>query len=206
MTSRQWYFQLLEDNVTMDTSTPRKFISSRAEALTPDIDWKRIWRLARLKGLTPDQTSFLWRLLHQLLPTLSRVHRMTPNTSPNCKHCEDGVVEDLQHALISCPFNIELSQALMNILSVYQPNLDPAQALTLNFEMEEHMELPLVWLTTNVFQEIWNNRKEKKRCVLVRARADLEARVSLLRRTRFAESATVISQMLYLYLYLYLYL
>ena len=74
--------------------------------------------------------------------------------------------------------------------------LNPAQALTLNFEIEEHMELPLVWLTTNVFQEIWNNRKEKKRCVLVRARADLEARVSLLRKTRFAESATVISQML----------
>ena len=196
MSSRQWYFHLLEDNVTMDNGTPRKFITSRAEALTPNLDWERTWRLARLKGLTPDQTSFLWRLLHQLLPTLSRVHRMTPNTSPICKHCEDGVVEDLHHALISCPFNIELSQALLDILSVYQPNLDPSHTLTLNFVIEEHMELPVVWLTTNFFQEIWNHRKEKKRCILVRARADLEARVSLLRKTRFSESATLISQML----------
>ena len=70
----------------------------------------------------------------------------------------------------------------MNILTVYQPNQDPPNVLTLNFVMEEHMELPVVWLTTNVLQEIWNLRKEKKRCILVRVRAYLKARVSLLRK------------------------
>ena len=84
----------------------------------------------------------------------------------------------------------------MHILSVYQPNLDPSNVLTLNFVMEEHMELPVVWLTTNFLQEIWKLRKEKKRCILVQVRADLEARVSLLRKSRFADSAVIISQML----------
>ena len=121
---------------------------------------------------------------------------MTQNTSPICKHCQDGVVEDLQHALISCSYNRELSQALLDILSVDQANLDLSQALTLNFVMEKQMELPVVWVTTNFLQEIWNHRKEKKRCVLVRVRADLEARVSLLRKTRFSESAAIISRML----------
>ena len=71
MSSRQWYLQLLEDNVTMVNQISRMYTPSRAELLSPNMDWENTWRLARLKGLTSEQTSFLWRLLHQLLPTLS---------------------------------------------------------------------------------------------------------------------------------------
>ena len=121
---------------------------------------------------------------------------MTTNTSPICKHCDDQIVEDLQHALLSCSYNREISQALMDTLSISQPNLSPSKVLTLSFEVEEEMELPVVWLTTNILQKIWDFRKEKKRCDLVRVRADLEARVSLLRESRFSEPAAIISQML----------
>ena len=166
------------------------------EALNPNVDWERTWKRARLKGLSSDQSTFLWRLLHQLLPTLNRVHRMTPNTSPNCKHCLEGVPEDILHAFFNCTYNSQLSQSLLNTLSHYQPNINPSNILTLSFETDEDLELPIVWTVSNFLEEIWNHRKEKKRCSLVRIRADLEARVSLLRKTRFVDSSTIISQIL----------
>ena len=93
-------------------------------------------------GFNSEEVSFLWRVLHQLLPTLGRVSRIIPNTSPMCKLCDDVVVEDLSHALFSCPFNSIPSQALMNSLSSVQPNLVPSMVLTLSFEVNESMELP----------------------------------------------------------------
>ena len=88
------------------------------------------------------------------------------------------------------------SQALMNMLSHPLPNLNPSMVLTLNFQVEEDLELPMVWLTTNILMKIWDFRKEKKRCDLVLVRADLEARVSLLRESRFKEASVSISHML----------
>ena len=196
MSSKQWYHLLLENHVTMTDDIPRSFILCRAETLNPDNDWENTWRLARLKGLNSDQTSFLWRLLHRLLPTLDRVSRINQNSSPICKHCDTQVVEDLQHALFNCPFNNMTSQALMNMLSHPLPNLNPSMVLTLNFQVEEDLELPMVWLTTNILMKIWDFRKEKKRCDLVLVRADLEARVSLLRESRFKEASVSISHML----------
>ena len=84
----------------------------------------------------------------------------------------------------------------MNIISLSQPIPNMSKVLTLNFEMEDQMEFPLVWLTSNFLKKIWDLRKEKKRCDLFRVRADLEAKVSLLRESRFSESAIIISQLL----------
>ena len=199
MTSSQWYHHLLQEHVTMAPpaeNTPASYIPCRTETNNPDTDWERTWRLARLKGLDSDQTTFLWRLLHRLLPTLDRVNRLNPNTSPICRLCDDHLVEDLQHAFISCPFNREISVSLMNIISLSQPIPNMSRVLTLNFEMEDQMEFPLVWLTSNFLRKIWDLRKEKKRCDLFRVRADLEAKVSLLRESRFSESAIIISQLL----------
>jgi hypothetical protein len=41
------------------------------------------------------------------------------------------------------------SQALMNMLFHPLPNLNPSMVHTLNFQVEEDLELPMVWLTTN---------------------------------------------------------
>ena len=119
------------------------------------------------------------------------------NTSPICKHCNDQVIEDLPHALISCSYNREIPQSLMDTVGLSQPISIMSKVLTLDFEMEEKMEFPLVWLISNLLQKVWDIRKQKKkRCDLVRVRADLEARVSLLRKTRYSESATIITQLL----------
>ena len=35
----------------------------KCETESPDTDWPRSWRLARLRGLDPDLTSFIMKLL-----------------------------------------------------------------------------------------------------------------------------------------------
>ena len=59
MSSKQWYHHLLENNVTMTPDTPRVYIQCRAETLYAENDCENTWRLARIKGLNFDQTSFI---------------------------------------------------------------------------------------------------------------------------------------------------
>jgi hypothetical protein len=62
--------------------------------------------------------------------------------------------------------------------------------------VEEDLELPMVWLTTNILMKIWDFRKEKRRCDLVLVRADLEARLGLHRESRSKKASFFISHML----------
>ena len=99
MSTAQWYRALLEREVTMaegDNNT-MEFIKSRVELASPDTDWEESWRRARLKGLGPEVTSFLWKLLHKLLPTEQRLARILPNTSDLCKYCPNPPPADLHH-------------------------------------------------------------------------------------------------------------
>ena len=97
MTLAQWYRVLLEQEVTMveTDETNREYIKFRAELLSPSTEWETCWRRARLRGLGSAATSFLWKLLHLLLPTEQRVARILPNSSEFCKFCPTPVSADL---------------------------------------------------------------------------------------------------------------
>ena len=102
MTSSQWYTLLLEDNVTMttpDKTSPRVYSPCRTELTSPDNDWNRTWRMARLKGLGPITTTFLWQLLHKLILTQERLNKISKNKNPssNCQLCQQGEVDNLNH-------------------------------------------------------------------------------------------------------------
>ena len=71
------------------------------------------------------------------------------------------------------------------------------QALRLQFESEETSELPVVWFLAVSWTAIWEARLLGKRPELYRVRADLEAKISLLRETRlFNDAAGKISTMI----------
>ena len=70
------------------------------------------------------------------------------------------------------------------------PNTDVDAALRLEIDIEEEMELPLVWIVATVFQVIWKLRVDKSRVTLYEVRAQLEARINLLRETRYSSSAS----------------
>ena len=134
----------------------KKYKKCRVELASPDTDWERSWRLARLSGLGPENISFLLKMMHQLLPTQERLSRISPRTSstctlPGCVNFRD----DLPHALVFCQGNDGVGIKVIECLRGYHPNLDVEAALRLEIDVSEEMELPLVWLLSAVFQAIW---------------------------------------------------
>ena len=202
MTSRQWYTLLVEKNITMEmaeeNSPQQQYIPCRAELTNPANDWERIWLIARSKRLGPEMITFLWRMLHRLLPTQDRVHRIVRNTtpSPNCKLCDEETVEDLEHALLQCSFNSGIGTLLRRSLSSLAPRISALQILTLSLDVPPTDEFPCVWLISHTLFLIWSCRVEKKRIRLFQIRADLEARASLLRETRVEENTAKIENLI----------
>ena len=82
----------------------------------------------------------------------------------------------------------------MTSLKTYAPTLETESVLRLELEVDDDMELPLVWLIATVFHSIWKLRTEKSRVRLYEIRAQMEAKVNLLRETRYRNSAILLDQ------------
>ena len=106
-----------------------------------------------------------------------------------CTGCDR---EDLQHGLVSCPGNGGLGHAVLKCL----PHVPGPGATIVHVLAEGADEYPVVWFLAVAWMGIWESRRSGKRPELYRIRADLEAKVSLLRKTRYSESAELISQMI----------
>ena len=201
MKSGMWYRVLVENRVTMmrRADGTRTLKACRAESKHPDVDWPTVWRLANQKGLNPTEKTFLFRLLHDLLPTQERLFRLgIRNTnSPNCLLCIQDVSANLTHTLITCPHNSDVSSWLTTMLRVHVPQLQPQQVVLLDLgDLEESVQLPLVWLISNTLHNIWKDRTEKKKPNLHRTRSSLEAKINILRKTRFQNAVQIIENLL----------
>jgi hypothetical protein len=187
-------FKLIYDHLVADVlrgeeeqAGERRLLPLRCELARPATDWRRSWRLARQRGLGPDLTSFLLKMLWGVLPSRARVHRILPRTtpSPHCLLCGQGTgeqpeAETLQHALLDCPGNKGVPERLLSLLRGYRPGLQGEQMLTLDIDVTDSMELPLVWLVGTTLFSIWKQR-EKGAVSAALTRSELEARCRLLR-------------------------
>ena len=137
-----------------------------------------------MKGLGSELISFLFKVLHKLLTTQERLARTNHTVSPLCKApgCSREESEDLVHALVTCEGNMGVGRAVLDCVSRQVDKLTDVQALRLQFE--ESLELPVVWFLAVSWTSIWEARLLGRRPELYRVRADLEAKVSLLRETR----------------------
>ena len=153
---------------------------------SPETDWEQSWRLARLSGLRPEHTSFLFRLLHQLLPTQERLHRTGNAANPLCKAAGCSENDDLGHSLFISEANQHVGTNLLGLLRQYQPNISLEAALRLELNVEEEIELPLVWISAATLLCVWEQRKISIRVVPHVTRSQLEAKVNILRQTRLA--------------------
>ena len=157
----------------------RPLIPLRCELAQPAADWKLTWHRVRLRGLGPELTSFLLKLTWGILPCKARVAKIIPhNNDPGCRLC--GVPESVEHALLTCPANQGAPQLLLKHLRTYSPGLREEQVLTLDFEVDDYMELALTWLAGNFFLSLWNQRQTGTVCPF-KIRAELEAKCRLLR-------------------------
>ena len=134
----------------------QQYIPCRAEASAPLTDWSVSWRVCRLTGLGSDLASFNFKLLHGLLVTRQRLHRLTPAASAICSHCEAQVDEDLQHAFIQCSYNNGTVQTLLHIVQTYIPNMTAAALLRLELvNLEEETELSMATFISTCLLSLW---------------------------------------------------
>ena len=149
---------------------------------------------SRQHMMGPKLCSFLFKLLHKILPTAERIARILPNQSQYCTRCQLETPETLQHALFDCPGNQGVGTVLHNGLRKYLPNLTTKMILTLNFSIEEKLQFPIVRTTAAFLSASWNLRIEKKRVDLIKIRAELEASCRLLRESRLDYTVEMLSQ------------
>ena len=202
MTLGMWYRALLENHVTqeVDDNGFSFSVRSKAERLNPDINWAHAWALSILPGLDSNDTSFTFCLLHNLLATQERQHRVLSHkvTSSHCTLCSQDVPCDRLHALVHCPFNNGVGLWLLQCMRKLVPHLQPDQLIFFNFNLDSQDKnaLPAAWLTAKVLRAIWLARTQKKATNIHSTRAALEAHIMLLRKTRFITSAPTLENLI----------
>ena len=158
------------------------------ESECPDTDWKRSWRLARQRGIGPDLSSFILKLLWKLIPTRDTLHRFFPRqyASAVCQLCPQGLpaeVETLHHALGDCPANQGLLERLLTVIRTHQPGACTRSVFTLDLELDHSLELPITWAIGSLLFSIFNQR-EMGRVTILRTKADPESGCRMLGECR----------------------
>ena len=178
-------------------SEVRTFTPCKVELDSPNTDWSLFWAACRQPGTPPDLASFLWKMMHGLLLSQAKLHRMGTTQSPTCKMkgcSEDGTI---QHELISCSKNDEIGQKLIRCLQHYVPGLQVEAALRLEFgDTDEDHSLPLTLLTAIILQAVWKQREPGVQIRSYRFRAEMEQYINLLRTTRHINTVTLLETML----------
>ena len=92
---RQWYKVLLEQEILNTTDSIGRQTKKlfKVEKDHPEVIWENVWSLVTLRGLESVDSSFLFRLLHSLLPTQERLFKILgcKVTSSCCPLCLDRV-------------------------------------------------------------------------------------------------------------------
>ena len=173
-------YRFLVEEVTMkeDTAGTQTLRPLRVELIYTANQWDRTWNMARQSKLGPSLTSFLFKLLHQILPTAERVSRILPNQSPNCTRCRGNAtaVETLQHAMFDCSENHQVGAVLLQGLRKLIPSINPTKILTLDFEPTEDQIFPITWSIAHFLLSLWHLRAVE----LIRIRSDTKASCTLL--------------------------
>ena len=194
-----WYKVLLENLVTTETDDNNFQFTKRCKIETehPNVNWKTTWSLACTPGLTSNSYTFLFKMIHNILPTQQRLNRILPGVnSPQCTLCPTQNTSDLSHALFTCDYNVEVGNWLLSILGRVIHGVTPEQLILLNLNVERDLQLPLAWLISETLNIVWNNRTVKKACNLFLTRVTLEANIMLLRKTRHSKAVEKIVEIM----------
>ena len=186
LTVKQWYQFIVERDVLLrkvDDEDRMMTIPCKIEKRYPLTPWTDIYRLSRLKGLSSQSKSFLFKLVHEILPSNERINHLNPNSSSLCRlNC--GEVESYEHLFFQCVSNSVAAEALLRCLCVYDQSLTISRVLSLNIQTDECFELAILSLLSSGLELIWTRRLERKSTNLVLMRSDLEWQVLLKRKSR----------------------
>ena len=190
-------YRFLVEEITMNTIVvPPTLLPVRVESACPNNQWDRTWNMARQHMLGPTLTSFLFLMLHNLLPTAERLARILPNQSPHCSQCQERgqFVDTLQHALFDCVSSKLASTTLLQGLQKSIAGITPANILTLGFDYTGEDSFSIVWTIAHFLSSVWQLRVQKKPIQLFKIRSDMEASCRLLRESRLEKTSELLNQ------------
>ena len=143
--------------------------------------WQRDSCLRR--QLLLNLTSFLFKILHNILPIVDGVSRIFPVQGG---HWIESI-ETFQHAVFECERSSETSQALVEGLTLILPTITP-KIIKLDFECAEDLTFPLTWIISYFLWSLWEPRTARNNIQLTKIRSDLEASCRLLRESRLNQT------------------
>ena len=103
--------------------------------------------------------------------------------------CDENQVGDLSHSLLHCKYNDGAGELLKKIVSPFIPNVRNKNILLFNFHIKQEERLPTTFLIAFILSEVWKCRSKKKSCKLLSIRANLEAEINILRKSRHKDAA-----------------
>ena len=191
LSTKQWYKYLLERDVTMifHDDLPPTLKACRTELVSPDTDWLSVWPRVRISCLRSEIMSFIWKLVHGLLPCEGRLGEILPNMSRICRHsCEGDPVADFVNLFFTCKMSGEVGQWLLKCVRQSNPTSTPANILRLDVISGGEA---LVWVIANTLFSIWNTKVVSyKVSRLFDTRATLAADLEIMKDTRYSNLAT----------------
>ena len=86
----------------------------------------------------------------------------------------------------------------MGLIQGLCPDLQPEDVLQLHLgaDLSEYDELAALYMVATGLKHIWEARQSKKQTTLFQVRAELQAKISLLRRIRYQEAGQKIHEIL----------
>ena len=123
ISTSQWYNALIEcEFMDRNENVINGLKLTREERAFPNLSWDQKWRRARVKVLGSEAYSFLWRMMHDNLPTEARLSWMNLYSTENCKYCPVLCTADVVHCLLdrTCPLEEEIKLSNIFIQKTYQ--------------------------------------------------------------------------------------
>ena len=186
ITLKQWYQLLLEHGIThtsIDQDLPAVMLKSRLEESNPEVEFLSSYRLMRIFGLAPEQKSFLFKFIQNILPTKERLHRVGKVQSSSCVFC-NGQEDNIEH-LFSCLQSKEVTEPLVECLTSQVEGLSFKDISLLKLTTSDAWELPAAWLLSACIMFIWEQRVAGRMARLDLCRAELISKINILKCTKW---------------------
>ena len=130
--------------------------------------------------------TFIWRLLHNLLPSEQRLFHLKKTQNPNCILCQENVIDDVwSHSFSSCAFSQPAMNWMLKVLCILDPTMTSQKAVFLQINpINSENILPCVWIIIETLQYIWARRRARDQVDVSRMRATLTAKCDSLSHTK----------------------
>ena len=142
-----------------------KHIQPRITKKYPGKNWSSIWERTLCARLTNKQISFNFKVVHNVLPTGSRLQKRGVDPG-RCPHCSE--IETLEHIFTNCKMVKPVAQWLCNYLKQhnsvcgFQPSADFLMYSVFNNTLPKKIEIAIAQKLSIYRRSVWLTRNEAK--------------------------------------------